>query len=271
MRKKHSALRLAAWLAMAATTVTAGAAGPSAYIPHDASGADIWCGSVSDNGKWALSETAGDENADNPQAVGGTLIEVATGQAITIGAGVDGVASVGDVTDDGMLVVGAYEGIPATWSRSTESWTTLPLPSGYNYGALLYVTPDGSRAMGYAGKSSDVYAARPILYDLSTRQLIDLTNLPYFGMNGKTYTQNAPKNISADGKTFVGMVAESFMMDRVKDDDAEEEEYLESGAVMWAYVYDIEAQTYTPSAGPSTPTTSSPNCTPTPISSTTFT
>ncbi len=246
MRKKHSAKRLAAWLAMAAITVTAAAAGPSAYIPTDATGADIWCGTVSDNGLWALSETAGDESVDNPQSTGGTLIEVATGQSITIGAGADGVASVGDVTDDGMLVVGSLDGIPATWSRSTQSWTTLPLPSGYTYGSLLYVTPDGSRAIGYAGKSSDIYAACPVLYDLSTRQHIDLTNLPFFGMNGKTYTQNAPKNLAADGKSFVGMVGESFLMDRMVSDD-ENDGYVDGyGAVMWAYVYDIEAQTYTP-------------------------
>lgn len=163
---------------------------------------------LSDNGKWAVSEK-GSETDGSIELSGGTLINLETMTTIDLPAA-DGVAGVGDVTDNGS-VVGMHAFKPAFWS-SAEGWVELPTPKGFRSGYLSSVTPDGKLAVGYVTDDTNIYQDSPVLYDLEKRVAVDMPNLPTLDMNHENMHQMRAVEISSDGRYILCNMSFSYVM-----------------------------------------------------------
>jgi hypothetical protein len=181
---------------------------------------------MSDNGKWLITETAGTTDGSISPA-GGTLISVDDSSVRYTLSHTSGLAGVGDVTDDGSIVVGECQNRPAYWSLATKSWTTLPLPTGYTTGRLSAVTPDGHYAVGYVN-NGDLWVFDPVCYDLTTNTVVELPNLPTLDMQNTKPTQHDLVGISPDGRYILGNLSQSYLMP----------------TQLCSYVYDRETATY---------------------------
>lgn len=191
---------------------------------------------LSDNGQWAVASGA-DAN-DNTLENYPYLIEVATGKSYSLLSETEKLSSpncsVRDVTDDGTLVVGSYQGHPAVGKIGSDfscTWTLLPLPEGKE-GAMGYVTgvtPDGSCMVGMINNnSSDLlrYEEHPVMW--RDGQVVETTGMPKGRelSTGKEYEFNRPLDISADGRTVIGCLMFIYPED------------------IQHYVYDVDKQTY---------------------------
>lgn len=195
-------------------------------IIDPAPGSAVIISSISDNGKWGVCEHGSTTDGDIRPS-GGVLINLETLEQISV-SDPSGLSGVGDVTDDGSLIVGEAKGLPAYWSASTGKWTVLPLPAGYSSGHLNAVTPDGRIAVGYVSLVNDPYTSYPVAYDLSTNSNIDLTGLPTRDMTNLDQKQNNFYNVSADGRYVTGELSMSYI----------------SPASLCCYVYDLQEKTY---------------------------
>lgn len=178
---------------------------------------------LSDNGRWGLSQNGGETEDGQLFSAGGSYWDITTMKSVSVALPSSGRAGVNDITDDGTLIVGSANDLPATYNTSTKEWTTLPLPAGATAGGLLVVTPDGSRAAGFANISTD-WDAVPVLYDLKEGKLIELPNLPTLNMNHEVAEINRFCDISADGRYVVGRLSEEILLP----------------VSMCAYVYDTQ-------------------------------
>ncbi len=179
---------------------------------------------ISDNGLWGVSETASTTDGDiRPK--GGTLINLTTLELKSISHG-SGFSGVSDVTDDGSIVVGECEGMPAYWK--SDGWHKLSIPTGFTGGRLSAVTPDGHYAVGYVMPDYDIYKAAPVFYDLTEDKSIDLKGLPVLDMTHLDQKQVAFTGISPDGRYILGSMSSSYLMP----------------ASLCSYVYDRETETY---------------------------
>lgn len=189
-------------------------------------GSNIVITKMSNNGKWMISETAGTTDGSiNP--AGGVLINIDNPAMKYTLSHSSGLAGVSDVTDDGSMVVGECQLKPAYWLAATGQWTNLPLPKGYTTGRLNAVTPDGHYAVGTVG-NGDEYVFAPVCYDLTTKTVVELPNLPNRDMTNSDQGQNALLAISPDGRYILGDISRSYIMP----------------IAVCAYVYDRETQTY---------------------------
>ena len=191
---------------------------------------------ISDNGRWALSSNSEDRDEAGVVSNGGKLWDTQTMTSVSVALPASGIAAIADVTDDGQIVVGSYDSQPGFWSKSTNKWTTLPLPGGCSFGHLLAVTPDGRKAVGYANLTSE-FDAVPLYYDLETGKLIELTNVPTVNMNHEKSDYSAFTGISADGRYILGRLSPEVLMP----------------ISMCAYIYDTQTDkvnyiAFTPSA-----------------------
>lgn len=197
---------------------------------------------ISDNGRWAISSNSEDRDEAGVVSAGGRIWDTQTMESVSVTLPASGIAAISDVTDDGETVVGSYDSKPAYWSRSTKKWTSLPLPSGCSFGHLLAVTPDGSKAVGYANLTSE-FDAVPVYYDLTTKKLIELKNVPTINMNHDKSDYSAFTGISADGRYILGRLSPEMLLP----------------ISMCAYIYDTQTDkvnyiAFTPSkSGPWTP------------------
>ncbi len=141
-----------------------------------------------------------------------------------------------DVSDDGSVVVGAYDGKPAVWKKSTGKWTVAENKHSYKNGSIAHVTPDGKFGIGtlYTGEGMK---ATMRLWDLSGNVAKDITpdNMPKPIGPNLTPTTGALDNlvqqiyagdISADGTLFTGVVNYSYPQD------------------CWTFVYDLTTRTW---------------------------
>lgn len=152
-------------------------------------------GNMSDNGQWLL--TAG--TSQNPAV--GRLINVGTKKITELNSNADIVTVTNDVTNDGKIVVGSYDGDAAFWSATTKKWTKLPLPAlAANGSDVEAVTPDGRYAVGEC--SYNTYSRNSVFWDLQNQKVIETPNLPDISYNG--YNQVDFRGISPDGKTIWG-------------------------------------------------------------------
>lgn len=182
---------------------------------------------LSDNGKWAVSEK-GSEVDGTIEPAGGILLNIETMQNLDLSPK-DGFAGVSDVTNDGKIVVGSFQTLPAIWTTD-EGWVQLPMPSDCMGGYLSAVTPDGKYAVGYTiPKRNSAYARRAICYDLEARDYMDLNNLPELDMLHEDMDQTRFTDISADGRYIVGDMSFSYILP----------------AQLCAFVYDRENEEYT--------------------------
>lgn len=178
---------------------------------------------LSDNGNWGVSNTTGEDEEGLTTYDGGTLWNTADMTATNIAVPTNGYASLGDVTDNGKLIVGSANGKPAYYDLESKQWHTLPLPAGTVGGMLVAVTPDGSRAVGYANKTSE-WDAVPVIYDLKAEKLIELKKIPTENMNHDEADYSAFAGISADGRYVIGRLSQEVLMP----------------VSMCAYVYDTQ-------------------------------
>lgn len=215
-----SAIALFAASAMWAQTSTA----PQIIKP--ATGGEMVIHAISDNGLWGVSEQASKTDGSIAPS-GGTIINLTTLKQEDISHS-SGRSGVSDISDDGNMVVGEANGLPAFWTRSSGKWTTLPVPRGYSGGRINAVTPDGSRGVGYVIPSNDPYQAYPVIYDLPEGTLREMPGLPVLDMQNEDKHQNYMHGISADGRYALGSLSESYLLPI-------------SGCT---YVYDIENGTY---------------------------
>lgn len=133
-----------------------------------------------------------------------------------------------DVTDDGKIVGGQYEGMPAIWSADTKEWTILPYDKDKDYpiGRVTHITPDGKYAIGTV-TPDEYYNETIVLWDLSGTTPRDITpiNLPQpISMEGtmQDFKQIRSTDLSPDGKKFIGLVAFSY------------------AGEAWSFIYDME-------------------------------
>lgn len=168
---------------------------------------------MSDNGKWAV---AFGVNEATSQYAFPKFINLSTGE-ITNLADEDGaiVSNAQDITDDGKMVVGSYQGQPAYFNVETKSWTTLPFYEGCNTGCVNAVTPDGKYAVGTCGTSKNLLYERPTMWDLTTGKTIALKNIPEADLSGTYQDMTRLTGVSADGRYITGCISFSYPQDVV--------------------------------------------------------
>lgn len=162
---------------------------------------------ISDNGLWAVAER-------RPDYDGGKIISLTDFSYTTITCE-DAAGRVGrplDVTDDGMIAVGAYGNPdrpePAVWRRDTGKWTVLPYPDGrFDGGYVHSVTPDGHWAVGRVLGKQFKWTEMPALWDLTTGEFVQLPNLPaprldYYNQDANRFTA-----ISPDGRYIIAQLS----------------------------------------------------------------
>ena len=167
---------------------------------------------LSDNGEWGLAQAAYSDDAESGQA---RLVNIATDEVTILQSTDDvttnGACSVADVTDDGSIVVGEYQGYAAYWSASTGEWTLLPTPSGWGSAYINAVTPDGHYAVGGAVGASSAWVYTPVMWDLTGDSIIETPNTPTIDMQLEESDMCEFTGISADGRYIVGRLAWSYV------------------------------------------------------------
>ncbi|MGN0222356.1 MAG: Omp28-related outer membrane protein [Prevotella sp.] len=168
---------------------------------------------MSDNGLWAVAYgvSPSEGSYDFPQ-----LIDVKNSRIIDL-KGDDALmteSTVNDVTDDGSMIVGSRNEKPAIWS--SEGWKELPLPDGWSAGVVSAVTPDGKWAVGRANNYTNGYKEYPLLWNLEQDPvLVETPGFPQTGTDGVDYEMVRFNGISADARYIVGIVAFSYMNQRL--------------------------------------------------------
>lgn len=200
------------------------------YAPNDGG---ILMG-LSANGKWATIRL-GNSNG------GGDAIpevyEVDTEKHSYIAVG-NQAFDVYDISDDGNIAVGSFDGEAASYNFSTKKVTKYPQRKNWRYGTLTDVTPDGKWAVGgyncYTGNmtsDSDIpndFYYTTLFVNIETGDTIATPGTPkrdmaHLDQNAKTF--NA---ISPDGRYIIGSMS-WFIMQPV------------SGFV---FIYDTQEHTY---------------------------
>lgn len=174
---------------------------------------------MSNNGKWVVANPSSSVGDDPTVA---HLFNVDDDSFETLGYSV-----ANDVTDDGSLIVGSYNGRPAYWTRSDKKWHTIAVPAGWAIGKFNAVTPDGRYAVGTYSDES-LYYEGGVLWDLKQNKEIRLTNLPKKNMLGTNSGELRYIGISADGRYVL------MTMDFAYVEPAE----------LCSFVYDVQTQTY---------------------------
>lgn len=166
---------------------------------------------LSNNGQWGLSQNNKENDEGISYSAGGSVWNISTLKQTAVVLPSSGQATLGDITDDGSIVVGSANGRPAVYDTATKQWSPLPLPAGTVGGALTAVTPDGSRAVGYAN-ITDEWNAIPVLYDLIASKLMELPDVPVIDMNHEPTEIGRFVDISADGRYILGRMSEHLLM-----------------------------------------------------------
>ena len=169
--------------------------GPGFYLPGG--NGQTLIRAISDNGKWLLGYT---NTEDGEAASGGIIINSDTKEEKSVNNEL-GSAMVYDLTDDGKMVVGSSEGLPARYDADSDKWTYLDRPSGAMGGCVLSVTPDGTRGCGYVQKASadkpmGVYEAA--VWDLTTGHLVDTSDAIRIDLSGEDQQAGKFTSITPD-------------------------------------------------------------------------
>ena len=194
---------------------------------------------LSDNGLWAVGSGKSQiaENADSYPR----LYDLTNHQVINLFTDAEAsrvpTMEANDVTDDGALVVGSYNGKPAVWTKAANAWQVVEHNHAYKAGSIDRVTPDGRYAIGTLYDGNGMLATVR-LWDLSGGTARDITpdNLPKpigpnltptTGTYDSMVQQLYAGDISDDGVYFSGIVNFSY------PDDC------------WTFVYNMNDRTWT--------------------------
>lgn len=179
---------------------------------------------LSANGLWGL--TAGTQES----GAASRMLNLTTGKASEFPAG----SEVSDVTNDGKIVVGSHLGKAGIYDVAKGAWEYLPVPNGYATTTVSKVTPDGRYAVGFAMKvTTDIDGSIGLVWDLQTKQLLELTNLPKRSGLNSEITGWRFSGISEDGRYLLGNVDWNLMLNS------------DSGLFLkYDFVYDRENNTW---------------------------
>ncbi|MDE5663296.1 MAG: Omp28-related outer membrane protein [Muribaculaceae bacterium] len=220
-------MKVLTYLSAAALAMT----GISAYaadlpkVEKPVAGKQVILTKISDNGKWAISETGSTTDGDL-RPTGGVIYNMDTYEQTDISHS-SGLSGVSDISNDGTIVVGECNGRPGYWTKG-KGWQNVEMAAGMDLGRFNAVTPDGRYAVGYYTSSKDQYKAKPMAYDLKTGKALDLTGIPHLDMTHEDKDMNVFYGISPDGRYMVGEISQSYLMP----------------TALCSYVYDRETQTY---------------------------
>lgn len=170
----------------------------------------VYINKLSDNGLWAA--------ASNVDANNSTLenypyrFDVTTGDVLSLLTEDEKLSSPNssarDITDDGKVVVGSYQGKPAVCRIGEDGsykWEFLPLPSSIPNAAgyAVSVTPDGVYIVGTLNNSSQDfdggYEEYPVMW--KNGEVVELPNIPTSRLGQKL---SRLLDISADGNVIIG-------------------------------------------------------------------
>ena len=195
---------------------------------------------MSDNGKWAVTGAGSADVTCEPK-----LVNLSSGTFTNIGSATNNEITT-DVTNDGSIVVGQCQGLPAYWSKSDGQWHKLELKSSHSKqqvakemteGSVSAVTPDGKYAVGTVSAGSD-YSFAPALWDLTTGKVIETPNLPLKDMAHIDQKQMRFEGISADGRYIVATMSASYLPSSSEGDSE-----AELGG-LFSFIYDTKTQSY---------------------------
>lgn len=230
-------MKILTYLSVAALglcTLSAAAQAQKPVVEKPIPGKNVILSKVSNNGKWAVSESGSTTDGDI-RPIGGMLFNMDNFKYVEI-TSPNGLAGVSDVTDDGNIVVGECDGMPAYWTKSTGKWTKLAFQqAGFDHGRLNAVTPDGKYAVGVLTSALDELAAYAVMFDLSTGKRVDLPGLPTLDQSHRDLNENALYDISPDGRYITGMLSQAYLLDTIDD---------KAYAPLCTYVYDVQTGTY---------------------------
>lgn len=185
----------------------------------------VYIRAISDNGKWGVITLDGEQDGNiNPG--GSVIVDLSNMKETKIQGGLW--SGVNDVTDDGNIVVGLYEGLPAYYNITENNWIKLPLPQGYGSGYLSSVSADGKYAVGSGSPADNPYFQIPLAYNLTTGKQIQLTGLPTRDMTHLNQNQMTFDRISGDGRYALGVMSFSYIQP----------------ASLCTFVYDLQNHTY---------------------------
>lgn len=173
--------------------------------------------SLSDNGKWGTWQPPSGDESDAVVS----LLNIATGKIDVLPLDADQkeagcIARASDVTDDGKIVVGSYNGQPAYYKDGR--WSILPLPSGKKKwsGDVTSVTPDGRVMVGMITKGMTLFEGivwidgeirpdikLPTHQDMYDLGIIDKGTLDEHLQGNLIYPNSYFFKVSADGRRIV--------------------------------------------------------------------
>ena len=206
----------ALWILLLATCLTMTAQQVPTFLMQQYADLSI-VNQLSDNGKWAIVKGATTEQRMNGSI---RILNTETKEETllkTLGeTEAKGKYVANDITDDGRLVVGAYNGTftddgsylggqPAVFDIDSKIWTALPMPKGYNSGYVNSVTPDGKWAVGFCEDNAmDVMNSNStgVMWNLEKMEVANLENLPQMPIDYNV-KQETYSGISADGRFIV--------------------------------------------------------------------
>lgn len=174
----------------------------------------VYINKLSDNGRWAVA--SGVDANDNTLENYPYLLDIVNNKSYSLLNETEKLSSpdcgVRDVTDDGSIVVGSWQGKPAIGLIGSDfncTWKQLPLPEGLEdaKGYVTAVTPDGSCMVGMVNNNSDDllrYEERPVMW--RNGEVVEMPGMPKGRelSTGKEFEMNRPLDISADGNIIIG-------------------------------------------------------------------
>ena len=198
---------------------------------------------MSDNGRWAVTESGSQDQACTPK-----LVDLTSGKDINIGSTLNNELTK-DVTNDGAIVVGAMNSSgamkPAYWSKADGLWHLLEVKTSQancqigtlTGGVAFAVSPDGKYAVGQI-TGPDAYSLAPALWDMTTGKVVATPGLPTKDMAHLDQKQMRFEGISADGRYILGEMSMSYLPGAGEGDSE-----AELGG-MFTFVYDVQNKTY---------------------------
>lgn len=169
--------------------------------------------SLSDNGKWATAKGVGEEDASKEAFP--FLINIETGEFTSLWEKESDYMGAYDVTNDGKLIVGNKESVPAYCNTETKVWTKLETGFSCNFGVADLVTPDGRFISGYGSAGDfggDNYRETPLMWEKKsngTYNLLDVLGFdgfPTADKSGKKSNIIRLTMMSPDGNLIGGVM-----------------------------------------------------------------
>ena len=170
----------------------------------------VYINKLSDNGLWAVASNVDANNSTLENYP--YLFNVQTGSVLSLLSEDEKLSSpdcgARDVTDDGKLIVGSYQGKPAICriaADDTYKWEHLPLPVSIPNagGYVTAISPDGVYMVGTlhnnSGNLDGGYEEYPVMW--KNGQVVELPGIPT-GKNG--YRLSRIIDMSADGNVLTG-------------------------------------------------------------------